>query len=56
MTTTGFMRGVAVGVAAGAVIGMVAMPKKKNHGKKMVGKALKTAGELIDNVSGAMWF
>ena len=56
MTTTGFMRGVAMGVAAGAVIGMIAMPKKKKHGKKMVGKALKTAGELIDNVSGAMWF
>lgn len=56
MTKTGFIRGMAVGVAAGAVIGMVAMPKKKNHGKKMVGKALKTAGELIDGVSGAMWF
>ncbi len=56
MTTHGFMKGVAVGAAAGAVIRMAVMPKKKSHSKKMVGKALKTAGELIDNISCAKWF
>lgn len=56
MTGTGFMRGIAIGAAAGAVIGILAVPKKKYCGKRMVGKALKAAGELVDNISGSIWF
>ena len=55
MTTAGFFKGMIIGAAAGACLGAVVMPKKKKIGKKMMGKTLKAAGELIDNFAGTMW-
>ena len=40
------------GMAAGAAIGMLISPRKKKK-TSMIGKAVKAAGEMIDNVSGA---
>lgn len=53
MTRNGFAKGMAIGVMAGAAIGMVMVPKGKNS-KSAAGKALKAAGEVIDNITG-MW-
>ena len=55
MTTAGFIKGVVMGAAAGAVLWAVVTPKKKKVGKKMMGKTLKAAGELVENFAGSMW-
>ena len=55
MTTAGFIKGIVIGAAAGACLGAVATPKKKKIGKKMMGKTLKAAGELVENFAGSMW-
>lgn len=47
-----FLKGVGMGMAIGASMGMLMAPKKKGAG--MVGKALKAAGELADNISDAL--
>ena len=51
MSNTGFIKGIALGIIAGTVIGCAVMPKTRNC-KKMTGKFLKTAGEIIENISG----
>jgi gas vesicle protein len=51
MTKTGFVKGMTIGVMAGAAIGMVMAPRGKNS-KSAAGKALKAAGEVIDNITG----
>jgi gas vesicle protein len=53
MTRTGFVKGMAIGVMTGAALGMVMAPKGKNS-KSAAGRALKAAGEVIDNITG-MW-
>ena len=53
MTKSGFVKGVAVGVMTGAAIGMMFSPKGKNN-RSVAGKALKAAGEMIDNITD-MW-
>jgi hypothetical protein len=53
MTRTGFVKGMAIGVMTGAAIGMAMAPRGKNS-KSAAGKALKAAGEVIDNITG-MW-
>lgn len=53
MTKTGFVKGMAIGVMTGTAIGMVMAPKGRNS-KSAAGKALKAAGEVIDNITG-MW-
>ncbi len=44
----------AVGVMTGAALGMMVSPKGKNNNKSVAGKALKAAGEMIDNITN-MW-
>ena len=51
-TNTAFLKGMGMGLAIGASVGMALAPKKK--GTNVVGKALKAAGELADNISDAM--
>lgn len=51
MTRTGFAKGMAIGVMTGAAIGMVMTPRGRNT-KSAAGKALKAAGEVIDNITG----
>lgn len=53
MTRTGFIKGMTIGVMAGAAFGVAMAPKGKNS-KSAAGKALKAAGEVIDNITG-MW-
>lgn len=53
MTRSGFVKGMTIGVMAGAALGMVLTPKGRNS-KSAAGKALKAAGEVIDNITG-MW-
>lgn len=48
MNKMSFLKGIGVGAAMGAAIGMIAMPK---HGKFRIGKALKSMGDVVDNVA-----
>jgi gas vesicle protein len=50
MSGNNFLKGVAVGVAAGAAIGLIAAPNSKDM-KKAVGKFLKAAGGVVENIS-----
>ncbi len=45
-----FARGVGAGLVVGMTVGMAVAPKKKKM--NMVGKALRAAGDLADNVTG----
>ena len=47
-----FLKGVGMGMAIGASMGMLMAPKKK--GDNVIGKALKAAGERADNISDAL--
>ena len=51
MNNMSFIKGMGVGLAVGSMVGMMAMPKKK---KINVGKALKSMGDVMDNVAGAI--
>lgn len=50
---TGFIKGMSVGIVAGAALGMIAAPRGKQK-KSAVGRALKAAGDIVDNISG-LW-
>ena len=42
-------------MAAGAAIGVMMMPKKKNHSaQRAAGKAIKAVGEVVENFSGSL--
>ena len=47
MDSKSFLKGVGMGMAIGASMGMLMAPKKK--GDNVIGRALKAAGELADN-------
>ena len=51
MVNTGFIKGIALGIIAGTVIGCAVMPKTRGC-KRATGKFLKTAGEIIESISG----
>ncbi len=47
-----FWMGMGIGMAAGATLSMVVMPRaRRNEGRKMVSRALKNMGDVIDDVS-----
>jgi hypothetical protein len=49
-----FSKGVGVGIIAGSAIGMtVAIARKRNGRQSKVSKALKTIGEIAENIGGA---
>ena len=50
---TELMKGIGIGMVAGAAIGMLLSPKKKSK-PSMIGRAVKAAGEVIDNVTGLL--
>lgn len=53
MNNMNFVKGMGVGLMVGGAIGMaVATPKKT--GKKIMGRALKTIGEVMEDVTDAM--
>ena len=47
-----FLKGVGMGMAIGASMGVLMAPKKK--GDNVIGRALKAAGERADNISEAI--
>ena len=49
-----FLKGVGIGMAAGAALGMAMAPKKKTNLKKAAGRAIKTVGEVVENISAAI--
>jgi gas vesicle protein len=46
--------GLCAGVAAGLGAAMLMQPKKHVSGKNMIGKTLRTMGDMADSVSSAM--
>ena len=52
MDSKSFLKGVGMGMAIGASMGMLMAPKKK--GDHVIGRALKAAGELADNITEAI--
>lgn len=53
MNSMDFAKGMGLGVIAGATIGMAVAPRKKGS-KSMAGKALKAAGEIVENITDAI--
>jgi gas vesicle protein len=52
MSSTGkFIKGIAIGLIAGTAIGVAVMPKSKQC-KRMTGRFLRAAGDIVDNISG----
>ena len=52
MDSKSFLKGVGMGMAIGATMGMLMAPKKK--GNNVIGRALKAAGDLADNITESM--
>jgi gas vesicle protein len=53
MTKGGFIKGIAVGVVAGAAVGALAAPKSRDA-RRAVGKFVRAASVIIEDVS-ALW-
>ena len=53
MHKTNFFIGMGIGAALGGAVGLSMMSKKKNP-KNIVGRTLKTMGEVVDAVSDSM--
>ncbi len=51
MSDMRFVRGVCIGMIAGAAVGAAVMPKKKATKSSFAGKAIRTASEVLDQVS-----
>ena len=53
MSDMRFVRGVCVGLIAGAAVGAALMPRSKNN-KNMAGRALRAAGEVLEQITDAI--
>ena len=51
MNKMSFIKGMGIGVVVGAAAGMIAMPKKQ---KVTIGKAMRSVGDVVDTVVGAI--
>ncbi len=51
MNNMSFVKGMGLGIMVGSVVGMVAGPRKK---KFNIGKALKSMGDVVDEVAGTL--
>ena len=51
MNNMSFVKGMGIGLMVGSMVGMMASPKKK---KFNMGKALKSMGDVVDNVAGTL--
>lgn len=56
MKTYGFWKGIGIGMMAGAAVGAAMMPKKKVTLKKAAGRAMKTMGQVMEELSDDMGF
>lgn len=51
-----FARGISLGVLVGAALGAAVAPRKKTSMRKAAGKAMKTVGQVMENISNDMGF
>ncbi len=51
MNNMSFVKGMGLGIVVGSMVGMIASPKKK---KFNIGKALKSMGDVVDEVAGSL--
>lgn len=51
MNNMSFVKGMGIGLMVGSMVGMAVMPHKK---KFNIGKALKSMGDVVDNVADAI--
>ncbi len=51
MSSTNFIKGVSLGLIVGSAIGVLIPQKRMPNGRSVVSKALKTMGEVIDNIT-----
>jgi gas vesicle protein len=51
MNNMSFVKGIGLGLIVGSVVGMVVMPKRK---RTSVGKALRSMGDVVENVAGTI--
>ena len=51
MNNMSFVKGMGIGLMVGSMVGMMASPRKK---KFNMGKALKSMGDVVDNVAGTL--
>jgi len=58
MKEHGFAKGMGLGMIAGATLGAVMAPKRKSgmNMKKAAGKAMKTVGQVMEDLSNEMHF
>ncbi len=49
-----FAKGMTMGVMAGMALGAAMAPKKKSSVKKVAGKAIKTVGQVMEDLSDEM--
>lgn len=49
-----FAKGMGLGMAAGAALGAAMAPKRKRNMKKAAGKAMKTVGQVMEDLSDNM--
>ncbi|MDR2360462.1 MAG: hypothetical protein LBD85_04160 [Oscillospiraceae bacterium] len=50
-----FLKGIGVGAAIGVAVGAIISPKRRrNHAKTVVGKAVRSFGEIVDSIAGAV--
>jgi hypothetical protein len=55
MNSTNFVKGIGVGLVLGSAIGMaVPTPIKSTKKKSVVGRALKTMGDIVENIGEAI--
>lgn len=55
MNNMDFIKGIGVGVVAGATIGMAISPiEKKKNAKSLAGRVLKTAGQVVENIASTL--
>ncbi len=51
-----FAKGMGLGMMAGAALGAAMAPKKKSGMKKAAGRAMKTVGQVMEDLSNDMGF
>ena len=51
-----FVKGMTMGVVTGAAMVAAMMPKKRVNMKKAAGKAMKAAGQMMEDISETMGF
>ena len=55
MKAMDFLKGMGAGLVVGACVGMTVLPDHKSR-KKQIGRAVKTVGQIIEDVGAAVRF